>query len=267
MKIVTGYRYANLLSFDVAAGAVCSALFFARLLKSHIQVITLIVLFLVVWMIYTVDHLLDAQRLPYPASSERHRFHQRHKRPLLVVLILAFVVTLVLVGFLDTRILKHGLYLGTVVMVYLVLHRALAWTKELWIAVLYTAGVLLPLGTTSPPLPPWPWVIITQFGLVAFLNLLVFSWFDYDNDKREGSFSFVTITGKLLATRGIVAIAAVVLILSLFTEDGLASAILVVMVLAHLIMFLKPEYFTKNDLYRLIGDAVFFLPLLYLLIE
>ncbi len=72
------YGLLNLLSIDVAIGAVCCALFFGRLLQVDILPYGLITLGLTVWVIYCADHLFDAARLKGRASTRRHQFHQDH---------------------------------------------------------------------------------------------------------------------------------------------------------------------------------------------
>ncbi|HEX8061295.1 MAG TPA: hypothetical protein VF473_10190, partial [Cyclobacteriaceae bacterium] len=54
------YRTFNLLSLDVALGAVISAAFLGRILNVHILPQGYVLLGIIVWLIYTADHLLDA---------------------------------------------------------------------------------------------------------------------------------------------------------------------------------------------------------------
>src|SRR6187431_1308602 len=98
-KLLIPYRFINLLSIDVALGAVCSALFFARLLSVRILPFGLITLGLSVWIIYSVDHLLDARKLKSKASTMRHRFHQEHSRSITIMVLIATIVNAVLIFF------------------------------------------------------------------------------------------------------------------------------------------------------------------------
>jgi len=64
------YQFINVLSLDVVAGAMVSALFFARIFKVQILPWGVLALGLTVWTIYTTDHLVDAKRVNIPLSSE-----------------------------------------------------------------------------------------------------------------------------------------------------------------------------------------------------
>ena len=108
------YKALNLLSLDVAVGAMISALFFARILTVSIFPADIVCLGLTVWMIYTVDHLFDARRIKGTASTERHRFHQDHFGVLLPLLALAAAGDLGLAFFIRTSVFQWGIYLAGV---------------------------------------------------------------------------------------------------------------------------------------------------------
>ena len=59
MGLFRFYRFINILSIDVAIGAVVNARFFAHLFGVPILHQGLISLGLAIWIIYTTDHLLD----------------------------------------------------------------------------------------------------------------------------------------------------------------------------------------------------------------
>ena len=138
------YRLLNYLSLDVACGAVVCATFFARILNVQLRLQGLASLGLTVWIIYTADHLLDAHRLKHEAASQRHRFHQRNFRMLLVIMVVAILVNLLLILFVRQPILNWGIGLLLIIMLYLALQQNLRAFKELVVALLYVAGVLLP---------------------------------------------------------------------------------------------------------------------------
>src|SRR6476659_9916470 len=91
-KLSRYYKLANILSLDVVAGAVICSIFFSQVFNTVIRVSGIISLALSVWIIYTVDHLLDARRITRQASTVRHRFHQKNQKILYSVLLLAFLV-------------------------------------------------------------------------------------------------------------------------------------------------------------------------------
>ncbi|HZI26137.1 MAG TPA: hypothetical protein VFD46_13730, partial [Chryseolinea sp.] len=137
------YHYINILSVDIAAGAVVSALFFAKIFDVQIKPYGLIALGLTVWIIYTIDHLRDAKNIKHSASTERHRFHQQYFHALIFCLGLAVLVDAVTIFFIRRQVLEWGLILWVAVVVYLMFQQFLRFLKEFFIATLYTSGVLL----------------------------------------------------------------------------------------------------------------------------
>src|SRR6187551_1052386 len=191
------YRLLNILSIDVALGAVCSGIFFAYILHADITPYSLISLGLSVWIIYTADHLLDAKKMKTSATTNRHRFHQQHFKGLSALIVIATGINVVLLFFIRRPALITGIVLVILVVLYLLIQHSLKFLKEMFVAIVYTAGVLLPAMTNTELVwRDWNWIVIVQFFLIAFLNLIIFSWFDYENDVQDNRVSFVTIFGK-----------------------------------------------------------------------
>src|SRR5688572_12452621 len=187
------YQYANILSLDVVAGAVISSLFFARLLHATVPAPVLAMLAFTVWIIYTLDHLRDARTIPGIASTDRHRFHQKHFRVIAATLAIVTVADLALIWFVSKDIIRAGAMLATVVIAYLVLQRYLKFLKEIFVACLYTAGILLPsLVNTSSDISSFHHLVFVKFFITALMNLLLFSLFDHHKDRNHLQHSFVT---------------------------------------------------------------------------
>lgn len=254
------YRWLNLLSIDVVLGAVCGALFFGRLVQVTVLPYGLMALAATVWIIYTVDHLLDARRVAAPATT-RHRFHRQHRKVLVTAVVMVALVDLVLVSLIRRPVLWNGLWLGGIVAVYLLISRNIQFTKELVVAIGYTGGVMLPAISVTQQ--PWPWVIIIQFAAVAFTNLLVFSWFDRDIDQREQSPSFVTALGERITQYAWWILTAMVLLLIPLSTDVWASACLALMQLMTMLLIPLAPVLRPFDRYRLLGEAVFYMPIVY----
>lgn len=260
------YRILNILSIDVALGAMCGALFFAKILQVKVLAYGIGSLGLTVWIIYTIDHLLDARRINTQASTERHRFHQQHFETLWRIVAFAVLMDVVLTFFMRERVLIGGVFLSGGVMVYLLINRYLKMLKEVLISVLYTCGILMPsIMVTSFSVEDIPWVLVFQFVLTALLNLLVFSWFDYENDLRDRTISFVTTVGKRRAVFFIAFLFLLMSVAFLFSPSRGAFVILCIG-LGHALLLSRQEYFRKNERFRSLGDALFMLPILYYLL-
>ena len=254
--------YANILSIDVALGAVCSALFFAKFSGIEVSEISLLLLALSVWVIYTVDHLSDASKIPGKASSGRHRFHQQHQSVLIRIVGIIIVTIIALLLFLPRPILIGGLMLSSFVMVYLLLNRHMAVTKEIIVAALYSLGVYLP-SVQDIQQPHLPILLLLGFFVTALMNLLIFSWYSVDEDLIDGHRSLIIKLGKHNGRFVILLLYALQLFLLIWARFEVPYILLSVMCTLLMIVFCFPGYFKRSERYR-IGDVVFFISLTYL---
>lgn len=258
------YRIFNLLSIDVVAGAVFSSLYFSVLLGVKPDSYSLIVLGLTVWIIYTADRLLDVRNLPCAATTDRHKFHQRYFNKLWGAIVLGGIFVLILSLLLDRTVLVGGIFLAALICIYLRVQYKLC-IKEFIVASLYTAGVLLPsLGLLTRPLASEHYLLIAQFFIVALVNLLLFSWFEYQSDKGSGFSSFVTAYGKELTIRLIWILnfsSTVIAGWVFFHWHTFSTLVFLCMTFILLAISCSPTYFSVNSRYRQLGDAVFFLSL------
>jgi hypothetical protein len=262
------YQYINILSLDVAVGAVVSALFFARLLDVSVETHVLIALALAVWIIYTVDHLRDARAIPTVASTDRHRFHQKYFRTIVVMVGVVSLTGFILILYVPAAVLRAGLMLGFVVLFYLVLQRYLKFLKEFFVAMLYTAGVLLPSLTVRDfHVLPIHVLIFGKFFITALMNLLLFSLFDYKEDRHQQQHSFVTWFGPDSTRYGIILLGLINIVtgLRLWHFDSRVALIFISMNVVLLALLFFQRKLFLNNYYRIVGDAVFFIPALYLL--
>ncbi len=270
-KILATYRIINILSLDVAAGAVVSASFFARIFNVTILPQGLISLGLTVWIIYTADHLLDAKKMKQAASTERHRFHQQHFTFLFIATILALLVDVTQIYFIRNVVFIAGLGLSLVVAIYFLVQHKLGFLKEILGTLLYTGGVLLIPLSVKNILPLHFILLILQFGLTAWINLLLFSWIDRHVDELHSHRSFTTtfgegVTQKILTILFMVNGALAIIQLIEFPFVAKATETILLMNAFLLLIFLRKEYFEKEDRYRLLGDAIFLFPVIYILI-
>jgi 4-hydroxybenzoate polyprenyltransferase len=264
------YRTINILSLDVSAGAVICALFFAKILRVQILPYGLATLALTVWIIYTIDHLRDARGIGNHASSDRHSFHQHHFRKLLIALIIGIVIDGLLILFIRRQVFIYGVALGGIVGLYLIVQRKLYFMKEVFVALLFTLGVLLPsIAVTTLFITTYHKLLFLLFFLTALLNLLIFSWFDSEKDVKDRLRSFVTLFGQKFTAAWIYFLFVVFAIVSVFigfSYDKRSEIIVfVAMGLVLLTIFVKADVFRNQEAFRLLGDAIFYLPLFYLL--
>ena len=262
------YQYISILSLDVVAGSLASALFFGELFGSTISADVLAAMGLTVWIIYTTDHLRDAWSIKKPASTDRHRFHQRHFKLISILLIATVTIDTVIVFFLPPEVLGYGVVLGAVVCLYLVLQRYLRFLKEVFVACLYTAGVILPSLSTAPHvISSIHYVVVAKFAITALMNLLLFSLFDLQVDRSEQQHSFVTWFGARPTRRSIVLLGLVNICSGvwLWHMDAALAGIFISMNLLLLSILVFRNSLIQNNYYRMLGDAAFLIPAVYLL--
>lgn len=279
-SIPTGGFYARIriLSIDVALGALGAGWMVALYLGVAMRWVWFVILPLAVWAIYTGDHLMDAHNLGDKSSTARHQFHHRYFKVLMVLAILAALTSVVL-ALLYMRLMGiwFGLGMGGLVIIHLSLVKFVGersspfLAKELGVAIIYTAGIWgLPLllsgklGTREAVVPA------VQFMLLALVNLLEFSLYEYESDLADGQTSFVQAIGRKRAIRFIRLILALIAGLGAFllaTVDGKPllrlEFIFTIMGLALAALIYKPVWFMQSERYRVVGDAAFLIPFLY----
>ena len=262
---------AHWLNMDTALGAVASCYFFAFLLQVTLPPVVALTLALAVLAIYNLDHLMDAARLPGQALTTRHRFYQRSFRWLVYYQAALMAVLLGLSFLLPHAVLRIGVGLGGLVLIYFLLlfgRRASGFLfKEVFIAVVFVLGALLPPLSLAHAgawrIIIWP---VGQFILLAVANTLLFAWYDYEVDRQETHISIALTLGRRHLKRLIHGILMVFLIAGVAAPvDGqwvCASVILWLMWLVFLLIALFPQTFGRHERFRIFGEAVFLLPVL-----
>ena len=263
------YHYINILSLDVAAGAVVGALFFSEIFGVAISSYTLAVLAITVWIIYTVDHLRDAMVIPTPASTPRHSFHQTNFRILnICVLTLLFIDAIIIYSFVSVEVILYGSCLGLLVLSYLVFQRRCKFLKEFFVACLYTGGIVLPsVALHGWDIAPLTFILTAQFCITALVNLLLFSLIDFEQDREHAQSSFVTRFGRQSTRIAIWTLTSINICTSVFVfmSEPRHATIFILMNIVLLAILVFEKYAKANTYYRIIGDAIFFIPLLFML--
>jgi 4-hydroxybenzoate polyprenyltransferase len=204
------------------------------------------------------------------ATSQRHRFHQKHFGMLVVSAMLVLLGILILLIELPKPILFNGFLFALLVVLYFLIHKRLYFLKELFVAILYSGGVLLPsLALMNNEMITPQYFIVLFFALTTLVNLILFSWCDREHDKADKHQSLVSSIGERKTSR---------LLFILFGIQGCIGSLglmmsqvdlfVVVLLAMNGIMFfilLKWKWFIIHDRYRLLGDAIFFFPILILL--
>ncbi len=255
-------------------------MFIAKFLVAPIPYSSLLALCVCVWLIYTADHLLDAYALGRNvAHTARHRYHQTRFKTIALAWGVVALLGIGILFYLPGKLILYGSLLAALVLLYALLLKYTTlrtwFPKEFATAFFYTTGVFLPAITTyGAPLPWNASVLFFQYLFLALANLLLFSWFEADIDRQDGHPSFALSVGRplvrLLIYGCLAAIgASSVAFLSLVATSGVtvaAQGTLLVMTLILLALTLWPAYFRQHERYRLLGDGIFVLPIIPLLL-
>lgn len=263
------------LSIDVALGAMAGMLFFEKLLHAQLHWPAYLLLCLAVWSIYTLDHLLDVRGKNLPLSPRR-AFHLAHWKPLSVSL--GIVVLLGMVGafwwFGWGKELQLTLGLAFLILGSKLLIRKVGpgWMKELSIAVFYVIGIVwLPLLRADRLDLVWgELAFLPVYISLAFMNLLMLSFLDQDEDQSAGFFSATYSLGQVRLVQWIrrlaffqifIALAGFVLLSSFYRPF---ACILLLMALIHYLTFFRKGISSEQKRMRM--ELSFLLPFLLLLL-
>lgn len=275
-ELATVYSYINILSIDVAIGACIMALFVANIVNVSIPLPVISCLIISVWLIYTVDHLIDAASIKHTSHTRRHQFHQRYYRQIKFSVALILPLQIALLFFLPWSTLKGGIFLILIVALYFLVLWSFKvkkiYHKEFVIAIVYTSGVFLPVwGIIGNELSKYILMLYFQIICLAFSNLLIFSLLEMASDALDDQRSLALVIGKFKTTKVIIAILLIGTFLStimIIDSDSVvfrSAQIIVMMMNVILILVVSVKFLRKEDRFRYLGDGIFYLPLLHLL--
>ncbi len=263
-------RLLNILSIDVALGAAGLAMVIANIWNIDLPYTVPILLAMIVWIIYTFDHIKDAHETKVPGLSPRRDFHRKYFKPLVIISIALLLSSCFLLFMIPERLLLFGSVLSCLVIAYYFsLHflKSGVVNKEFIIAILYTGGIVIgPLACGTPP--SGYMVHIFQLFLLALNNLLLFSWFDHETDVQEGFAGLIQRMGHensrwMLLALGLIQIVLALVLFATGFYPGF-EFIWFCMASAMIVPVLQPGFWSAQSRYRILGDALFFLPVLIL---
>jgi len=269
-KILSLFR---ILSLDIVAGACIGTLFIAHYIGVELSSDVVIVLGICVWSIYTIDHLLDARKVRSHANTLRHRFHQSYFKQLLILNLVAIIGGCVLAIGLPLQTLIVGIVLTFLVVAYFIIFNSTKFRipKEFVGGLIYTIGIFIaPVTALNYRFDVGIILIFTEFLLIAWMNLVLFSLMEVDVDILDGHQSIARKWGKKRVTYLInyLFLGFIILILLSLSigMNGFPTYQLLLAVMGSILylIFLKRKFFKVRERYRIIGDAVFFLPLIVL---
>jgi len=260
--ILRSYRLLQHLSIDIVFGAVILLHFFCEIYDVSVAWPAYVLLGSSIWLIYTFDHLRDS-KLAKVGSRERYMFHSRNQKVLQIGMIVVLCLALLCLFFVPIRLIVGGSILAAFCLLYVVCQSVLSrWgMKEAYIAIIYTMGVLL-----SPIFATLHFDVYSFFVLliVTFLNLIIFSWFEFEEDRADSFTSIATQLGKAKLFKLILTVSSVGFAVGILSAGRYPTyaAFLALVLLIFVLLVFNYEWAKQKSRYRTIGDAVFLLPIL-----
>ena len=257
------------LSLDITAGAVVMSFFVAHLLGVALTVSMVIGLAIAIWLIHTLDHLKDAVHSQLPVLNPRHAFHRKYIKELIIGVLVAFGLGLWNLFRLPQRTILFGSVLVILVALYFAyLHFSKhSLRKEYLAALIYTAGVSLAPLSLAEQVNRHEMLVILQIFLLALVNLMVIPLYEFSLDLSDGQFSIVTQRGKRAVRQSAIVLLVLVLLMAFWMMASWPAIfyeelVLLAMALVLVILLAFQRLFGRYQLYRVLADGIFFLPLI-----
>jgi len=276
----TVFYYYRLFSLDIIAGALASCLFAFKIIDVPASIPLFIVLGISVFSIYSFDHIVDGIRKEGFTDTGSHRFFFVHRKVLIGIVILAVMAGISLaVIFLDKEIIKFGIFVGIFLIVYFLFNQTknTAWQKmffkEFWIAVIYTLVIWgLPIIENSYLVEIPAILMAISFGFLVLGNVLIYSYYGFISDGLEREKSIAIQFGRKKSRMFIIlalcfsadALLAELIFFHLFRS--IDYTVLILMNFGLMLIIYQKDKFEKNNLYGVLADALFLLPVLSVLI-
>lgn len=254
------YRTAQILSLDIVIGAVILLRFFCAQLEVSVDWPVYALLGATVWLIYTADHLRDSETAEF-GHRERYQFHLKHRKRLVLAMLVVVLFAAPLVFFIPAIIFFGGLVLGLFSLIYLFIQHKLSsiLSKELYVAVVYTMGIMMvPMLMKMT----FKWEILIMLFLLTFVNLIIYSWYEREDDFRDEFHSIATQLTSNQLEKIIVIILSLGLAISVLTFN-ITHIYFITGFLIYSLMILFTSWFRNDHRYRAIGDGVFLLPIFF----
>ena len=234
-----------------------------------------------VWLVYTIDHLLDTIKMKNRPDAERRQFINRNFWVLSITVLIVGLLNLILsIYYLDKSVLYSGLLIGLIIIGYFLLinffkiKRKIFLQKELIVALIYTTGIYIaPLLRIIFLINTVQIILIVCFFLLVWSDILLIALFEYEKDLHDQFKSFPVLYGKQVSQTVIkiilLAVLLALIVVNLFFKYNIlvfvSSIILACIAVLQFFLLKKRSLFSKNDTYRIFTEGMFYLPALLLI--
>ncbi len=195
----------HLLSLDAPTVAVLWAWTLAHAVGAEIAPGTLAVLAIGTWLIYVADRLLDGRTgAPRIDLRERHHFHARHRRLLLIAAIIGLVpLAWLIIGRLPAAIRREDAWVFAAAMIYFaIVHLPFIrfrFPRELVVATVFACACAVPAWSVAGYAHADLAVLGALFAALCWLNCTAIHAWESQDTQRQSRKPLVTILALAIA--------------------------------------------------------------------
>ena len=231
---------------------------------------------LTVWIIYSIDHLVDARSLSDKSGPLRYTVHRDNYKLIVWLVLFATGLSLGLaVWLLPEPVITGGFVLAGIVAAYFLL-RLLAPSvfgglKELVAAIVYTAGIALPACFYMEYGSIYFLTAGAQFFCLVLANLLTCGLWDEITDRINSYPSMAITLGtafikKIIISLIFISMATAIVGIFLYSAYYFKIQLIILLMNAVLVIAFYTGHRMEVHIQRLLIDSMFFIPLLLLIL-
>ncbi|NYF52817.1 hypothetical protein [Tunturiibacter gelidoferens] len=263
----------HLLSLDAPTVAALWTWFIASANHLHLPAISIVAMFLAVWMLYAADRLLDARYIGASTNAKleaRHYFHNRHRRRFLTGILSASVALAILLPHLEAQAIHLYLILGGLLCGYFILIHATSSAhrlpKEIAVGLFFAAATFIPTIARRPDLRISLLPLAILFATACSLNcLFIYAWEHSSlpqSDHQAHAATHLALRNLPLLTTGLIFLSAALTRLDHQASWPIPFAIAVSA--TSLLLLHRRRHHTGRLALRSLADLAFITPLLLL---
>jgi hypothetical protein len=259
----------HLLSLDAPTVAALWFTLAARTAHLSLQATDVAALALGTWMLYAIDRMLDAWHGAIHLQEERHRFHGANHGSFLAALVCSVPVLLVLLRYMEPRLLHAYLVLGLALAAYFTLIHTRSFAhripKELAVGVIFVAAIFMPeflSGIFMPEFLAGAYMLLPAicFGALCWLNCVLIYWREHVA-LHEAHWSTRLAIRHMTLLLGTITATALILF---FTDGASRLSASIVLSAAAMLALHRLRFRMARLPFRIATDAALLTPLLFL---
>jgi hypothetical protein len=260
------------LSLDVVLGALATCYLLSLWFNVQLELDWYFMLGSAVWIVYTIDHLIDSKLRDAKFLPERHIFHKDNFLVLALIVLFLGIATLIdglkMLDLYQWELLGIELIVMAAYFAMNIIFKTRFLVKELFIAVLYTVGVSFPfIALYQVQIQVNDIFFLALIFFTAWMNLLAFAKISVDEDKISGFKSIALVLSeyglRLVFTISLLIYFGLFIINAFLNGDIKLYYVMIYTCvgLVQIMIFTFSDTETNLRLLRIIGDVAFSLPL------